>query len=120
MNKVLLTGNLTKDAELSFTASSGLAIAKFTIANNVGYGEKKEVNFVNCVLFGKRAESLANYLVKGTSVVLDGRLKLDSYDKQDGTKGYSTSVLIDGLDITKFVNEKPLDMTPVDGTDKPF
>ena len=83
INRVILTGNLTRDAELR-TTQSGLSIATFGIAvndrtKNSSTGEWEEyANFINCTMFGKRAEAVAQYLTKGTRVGIDGRLHYSS------------------------------------------
>ena len=74
---IILTaaGRLTKDADLRYTPS-GTAIANFTVATDVGFGDKKHAVFIGCSLFGKRAEALAEYLLKGSSVTVSGNADL--------------------------------------------
>ena len=66
INKFIVTGNLVRDPELKFIPATGLAICKFTIANNEGWGDKKIVNFFNCTAFKATAETIANYTHKGS------------------------------------------------------
>lgn len=90
-NKVILIGNLTRDPELRFTPK-GTAIAKIGLAvNRTWYTEarekKEEVTFIEVDLFGKTAENVGQYLKKGSSCLIEGRLKLDQWDdKQTGQK----------------------------------
>lgn len=88
-NKVILVGNLTRDPEVRYLPS-GTAIASFDIAVNNSYkdknGEKKkDVMYINISIFGKIAELCGEYLKKGRAVLVDGRLKQDSWESKDGT-----------------------------------
>jgi single-strand DNA-binding protein len=91
LNKVLLIGNLTRDPEVRYT-SKGTAIAKFGLAMNRVWtsetGEKKEeVTFVDVDVFGRTAESVGQYMSKGSPIFIEGRLRLDQWnDKQTGDK----------------------------------
>lgn len=94
-NKVILIGNLTRDPELRYTPK-GTAVAKLGLAINRSWttetGEKKEdVTFVDVDAFGKTAENAGQYLKKGRSVMVEGRLKLDQWD--DKTTGQKKSKL---------------------------
>ena len=90
-NKVILVGNLTRDPELRYTPK-GTAIAKFGLAVNRIWtneaGEKKEdVTFVDIDVFGRTAENVAQYMRKGSPLLVEGRLRLDQWDdKQTGQK----------------------------------
>ena len=90
-NKVILVGNLTRDPELRYTPK-GLAIAKVGMAVNRVWtneaGEKKEeVTFVDVDIFGRTAENVAQYMRKGSPMLVEGRLRLDQWDdKQTGQK----------------------------------
>lgn len=98
MNKVVLIGRMTKDPDLKFTAGSGKAVSKFTIAVNRQF-KKDECDFINCVCFGKTAETISQYFVKGNKIAVEGHIQVSSYDAADGTKRYSTDVLIDSFDF---------------------
>ena len=67
MNKIIVTGNLTKDMEVEITSNDKIH-GKLSIANNVGYGENQKTNFLNCDLYGQRVDTLSKYLVKGASI----------------------------------------------------
>jgi single-strand DNA-binding protein len=98
VNKVILIGNLGRDAETKFIPS-GAAATRFSVATSRRWkdqqsGEwKEEANWTNVILW--RSENLANYLLKGTRVYVEGRLQTRSYDDKDGKKVYSTEVVAD-------------------------
>jgi single-strand DNA-binding protein len=101
LNKVMLIGNLGKDPELRYTPD-GLAILKFSIATSEYFNDKsgnktEKTTWHNIVLFGKIAQTLANYLNKGKQVFVEGRINNRSYDKQDGTKGYISEVIANNI-----------------------
>lgn len=86
-NKVFLLGNLSRDPELRFTASAQ-AVAKFTIATNRRYVQNgKEMNetcFVDITVWGKQAENCKQYLVKGSSALIEGRLVQETWEDRNG------------------------------------
>ena len=97
LNKVFIIGNLTRDPELK-TLPSGSSVANFGIATNRVWrnqqGEKQEeVQFHNIVVFGKQADTVSQYLKKGSSVLVEGRLQTRSWDAQDGTKKSKTEIV---------------------------
>lgn len=98
MNKVILIGRLTKDPELRFTAGSGMAVSRFTVAVNRQF-KKDEADFINCVAFGKTAETISQYLTKGRQIAVIGSIRTGSYDAQDGTKRYTTDVAVDSFEF---------------------
>ena len=101
MNKVFINGNLTKDMEAK-VLQNGNYVGKFTIANTVGYGDKKKTYFIPCTLFGKRVESLEKILVTGAGVSVEGQLDYTSVkDEQGNWKNY-TNVIVTEIEITKF------------------
>ena len=101
-NKVILVGNLTRDPELRYTPK-GMAIAKIGIAVNRTWrtetGEQKEeVTFVDVDAFGKQAETLGQYMRKGSPILIEGRLRLDQWDdKQTGQKRSKLGVVVEGF-----------------------
>jgi single-strand DNA-binding protein len=101
-NKVILAGNLTRDPELRYTPK-GMAIAKITMAINRTWrnetGEnKEEVTFVDVDAFGRQAETIGQYLKKGSPFLVEGRLKLDQWDdKQTGQKRSRLGVVLEGF-----------------------
>lgn len=101
MNKVFINGNLTKDMDVK-VLSNGNYVGKFTIANTVGYGDKKKTYFIPCTLFGKRVESLEKILLTGAGVSVEGQLDYTSVkDEQGNWKNY-TNVIVTEIEITKF------------------
>ena len=104
MNKVALIGNLTRDAELRQT-QSGMAIASISIAVNDRIKNKQTDewedygNFINCTMFGKRAESLEPYLKKGQKVGIDGHLHWSQWETEDGNKRSKLEVVVDNIDL---------------------
>ena len=106
MNKVILLGNLVKDLEVTVTKNDKL-IGKTTLAVNEGFGDNKKTTFVNLVIFGERCDKLQQYLLKGTGVMIDGKLDINNIQDNDGNWSTYVSVIVNELSITKFmeVNE---------------
>ena len=101
MNKVILMGNLTRDIEIRYS-QGGTAIGNTGIATNRKWksqtGEQKEeVMFVDLTFFGRTAEIANQYLRKGNKVLVDGRLSLDQWTAQDGTKRSKHAVIVENL-----------------------
>ena len=98
MNKVVLIGRMVADPELRFAAGSGMAISRFRVAVN---RRKKEdgADFINCVSFGKTAETISQYLTKGRQIAVTGSIRTGSYDAQDGTKRYTTDVAVESFEF---------------------
>ena len=100
INSAILIGNLTRDPELRYsTGQNQMAICKFSIAVNDGYGEKQRTNYINIVVFGKTAESCGQYLSKGKKVCIRGHIQTGSYDHKDGYKVYTTDVIADQVEF---------------------
>ena len=101
-NHVCIVGNLTRDPELKYL-QSGTAVSDISIAVNESFkgkdGEKKEsVNFFDCTLFGRTAEVCAEYCHKGSTVLLDGRLKQDQWqDKETGKNRSKVKIIVERL-----------------------
>ena len=90
LNKVFLAGNLTRDPELRYTAS-GTAVASLSLAVSRNYtakdgSKKEEVAFINVVAWGRQAETCGEYLSKGSSMLVEGRLQLDKWETNTGEK----------------------------------
>lgn len=103
MNKIFITGRLTKDVDLKFSAS-GTAVANLTVAVNRRFKKESQPNadFINCVIWGKQAESTANYMSKGCLIGIVGRMETRSYDAKDGTKRYVTEVIADEVEFLDY------------------
>jgi len=99
INTVNITGRFVRDIEMKYT-NSGMAIGSFALAVNgrkkVGDSWEDEANFIDCTLFGKQADALAKYLVKGKQVAVTGRLKQDRWEK-DGQKRSKLGVIVDSI-----------------------
>lgn len=96
MNQCVLLGRLTRDSEMR-TAISGTEVTKFTLAvdrNRKNDDGEKETDFINCIAFNKTAELIAKYTKKGSQIALNGRIQVNSYDAQDGTKKYATNIVV--------------------------
>ena len=98
MNRVVLVGRLTKDPELR-TTSNGTSQTRFTLAVNrrTSNPEGQNADFITCVAWRGTAEAIAKYLKKGRELAVEGRLQTGSYDAQDGTKRYTTDVVVDNF-----------------------
>lgn len=99
LNRVILVGRLTKDPELRYTPS-GVAVATFTLAVNRPFSNQqgeREADFINCVVWRKPAENVANYLKKGSLAGVDGRLQSRSYDNNEGRRVFVTEVVAESV-----------------------
>src|SRR5699024_5444891 len=88
LNRVVLVGRLTRDPDLRYTPN-GVAVANFTIACNRPFRNQQgeqEADFINCVVWRKAAENLANYMKKGSMIGVDGRIQTRSYDNHEGRR----------------------------------
>ena len=104
INRVSISGNLTRDAELR-TTPSGTSVLTFGVAVNdrrknqtTGEWEDKP-NFIDCTMFGIRAQSLAQHLVKGTKVAVDGKLDHQSWKAPDGSARSKVQVVVNDIDF---------------------
>lgn len=103
INRVIISGNLTRDPELRSTAS-GLPVLGFGVAvndrrKNQQTGEWEDYpNFIDCTMFGTRAESLSRYLSKGTKVSVEGKLRWSQWER-DGQKRSKIEVIVDELEF---------------------
>lgn len=144
MNRVVLIGRLTKDPELKFTPGSGNAVATFTIAVDRRMPNRdgvREADFIPIVVWGKQAESTANYMSKGKLIGISGRIQTRSYEAKDGSRRYVTEVVADEIQFLEWggnkasapkddfrsnsmgdMNEPDIgaDITPIDDGDIPF
>lgn len=95
MNNVSLIGNLTRDPEVRYT-QSGMAVATLSVAINRGKdknGEDRGADFPRVIVFGSQAENCQKYLCKGKKIGVTGRIQTDSYEREDGSKVYTTDVV---------------------------
>ena len=101
MNKIILTGRTCKDAELGFLGATGTPKMTFTLAVERNYQKdknNKKVDFINCEMLGQHTEKLCQYVTKGKSILIEGELNIDQYEK-DGEKRSYTKVKVDRLEF---------------------
>lgn len=123
MNAVQLLGRFTRDNE--FKELGGTSVFRNNIAVQRNFKNKdgeRESDFINVVAFGKTAELLNQYFGKGQQVALEGRIQTGSYDKEDGTRVYTTDVIVNQFDFvgSKNENTQPATVTAVKSTSSPF
>ena len=124
-NQVLLTGRLTKDAELSFLPGTGTPKIVFTLCTERNYQKdktNKKVDFIPMEMIGKHVEKLAPYLTKGKMILTIGELNVDQYEK-DGQKKSFTKVKVERLEFLgggKAEESTPPKFDPVLDDDLPF
>jgi single-strand DNA-binding protein len=96
-NKIHITGRLGRDSELRY-AKSGDTVLGFSVADDIGYGEKKKTQWFECSIWGKRAETLAQYLAKGQQVVVHGQFELSHYT-EDGIEKSKLVCSVSDIDL---------------------
>ncbi len=99
LNKALVIGNLTRDPEMK-SLPSGIQVTSFSVATNRVWKDKNGVkqesaDYHNIVVFGRQAETVAQFLRKGSSVLVEGRMQTRSWDSPDGKKNYRTEIVAD-------------------------
>ena len=107
INNVVLVGRLTKDLDLKYT-SNGTAVATFSIAVNRSFTNqngKRDADFINCVIWRKSAESMANFTRKGSLVGIEGHIQTRSYDNQQGQRVYVTEVVVETFSLLEPKNK---------------
>ncbi|EDN9691181.1 single-stranded DNA-binding protein [Listeria monocytogenes] len=106
MNRVVLVGRLTKDPELRYTPA-GVAVATFTLAVNRTFTNQqgeREADFINCVVWRKPAENVANFLKKGSLTGVDGRVQTRNYEGNDGKRVYVTEIVAESVQFLESKN----------------
>ena len=103
MNKVILAGRLARDPEMRYT-TSGKAVASFSLAVNRRFGrnagdQQQTADFIPIIAWEKLAEICGNNLIKGSQVLVEGRMQVRSYDAQDGSKRYVTEVVANEIEF---------------------
>ena len=131
INKVVIIGRLASDPTLKYTPGAGTAVTTITLAVDRRYSkdEKKEADFIPVVIWGKSAESTAQYMKKGLLMGVAGRIQTRSYEAKDGSgKRYVTEVVAEEIKFLQWGDKQSTggdysgyeDMTPVDDGDIPF
>ena len=119
MNKIELTGRITKEIELIYTQSNK-AVGNFSLAVNRKFknkNEEYETDFINCIVFDKLAETIKKYVKKGDLIGVCGRLQVRNYTDKDGNKKYITEVVVEEID---FLQSKPKEEVKEDKFDNAF
>lgn len=103
VNRVTISGNIGRDPELRSTAS-GTAVLSFSVCVNdrqkVNGEWKDKPNWVDCIIFGNRAESVSRYLSKGSHVTVDGRLSQNTWETKEGQRRSKLEVIVDNIDFS--------------------
>ena len=107
INRYVAVGRLTKDPELRRTAS-GKAVTTFTLAINRSYqsNDGQQADYIQCVMWNKVAENVAQYCSKGSLVGIEGRLRTRSYDNNQGQRVYVTEVICDSVQFLDTRNQQ--------------
>ena len=119
LNKTMLMGRLTKDAELRMT-QNGVAVASFTLAVDRRFAKEgqQQTDFINCVAFRNTAEFIAKYFTKGRMICVAGSLQSRTWEGQDGKKNYVTEVMVEEAHFTGEKREAPAEeFAPIEVTD---
>ena len=98
MNSITFDGRVAADAELRYT-QSGEPVLTCRVASDIGFGERKTTNWFACQVWGKRGESLAQFLTKGQQVTVYGQLTLREWTDRDGAKRLSPDVRVSDLSL---------------------
>lgn len=104
MNKVILMGRLTRDAEIRYSqGENSMAIARFSLAVDRRFRKDGEqgADFINCIAFGKTAEFYEKFGRKGTKFVIEGRIQTGSYTNKDGQRVYTTDVVVENTEFAE-------------------
>ena len=123
MNAVQLLGRFTRDNEFKELGSTSVLRNNIAVQRNFKNKDgERESDFINVVAFGKTAELLNQYFGKGQQVAVQGRIQTGSYDKEDGTRVYTTDVVVDQFDFvgSKNDNAQPATATVSKATSSPF
>ena len=100
MNRVIFCGRTTKDVEMRYSqGENSMAIGRFSIAIDSGYGDKKKTNFFNCTIFGKQAEAFERYVPKGTKVLLECEANQNQYTDKNGNKVNSVDFIVKSFEF---------------------
>lgn len=106
MNKVILMGRLTRDAEVRYSQGErATAVARFGFAVPRKFkNDGQDCDFINCVAFGKQAEFIEKYTYKGIKLLIEGRIQTGSYTNKDGAKVYATDVIVESCEFAESKN----------------
>ncbi len=119
-NKVFMIGNITKDIELSETPN-GIAVCRFSIAINSGYGEDKRTDYFNIVTWRNQAEVCGKYLKKGSKVAIVGSIQNRTFDDKEGNKRTVTEIVASEVEFLSLKrNEEESTISDEEDSNSPF
>ena len=118
MNNWSFTGHIGEDCNTRFT-QSGDSVVSFSVGVKSGFGDKATTTWANCAMFGKRGESVAPYLKKGTLVGIVGEVNLREYQDKEGQKRYSLDVRVNDLTLLGGKSDRSESNAPSQPADKP-
>ena len=105
MNKVILMGRLTRDAEVRYSqGDASTAVARFSLAVDRRFkrdGDDQSADFINCVAFGRTGEFFERFGRKGTKFLVEGRIQTGSYTNKDGQRVYTTDVVVENVEFAE-------------------
>ena len=116
MNKVIIIGRFTRDREIKYsTGENATATARFSLAVNRRFKNKEgnyDADFINCVAFGKTAEFIEKYFIKGMAIGITGRIQTGNYINKEGQKVYTTDVVVEETEFVESKNKGTSDNVP--------
>ena len=116
MNKVIIIGRFTRDPEIKYTTGeNATATARFSLAVNRRFKNKEgnyDADFINCVAFGKTAEFIEKYFIKGMAIGITGRIQTGNYINKEGQKVYTTDVVVEETEFVESKNKGTSDNVP--------
>ena len=120
MNNVILTGRIAKDLEIRYT-QTGKAYCRLTLAVDRGMSKEKKqeaeakgqptADFINCVAWNKLAETINKYSGKGRKILVEGSIQTGNFTAEDGSKRYTTDILVNRAEILEFANNNTTEDT---------
>lgn len=124
LNKVMLIGRSTNNLQVKTIESTGTPVVNFTVATNRKFKNKdgnmmEDAEYHRCVAYGKGAEVLGKYLVKGKRVYVEGRLRTRKWQDSEGAERFSTEIIVDSFIFLDAKGEGDIDATEVDTLDIP-
>ena len=118
MNKVIFCGRTTKDVEMRYSqGENSMAIGRFSIAIDSGYGDKKKTSFFNCTIFGKQAEAFERYVPKGTKVLLECEANQNQYTDKNNNKVNSVDFIVKSFEFCESKSQSNSQPQPTQSND---
>lgn len=123
MNKVILMGRLTREPDIRQSqGENAQSIARYTLAVDRRFRRQdgeQQADFISCVAFGRSAEFAEKYLHQGTKIAIEGRIQTGSYTKSDGTKVYTTDVVVENQEFAESKAASQTQETPAPAPEEP-